>query len=158
MTQLETGAQAPDFALLNANDEEVALKDFAGKKVILYAYPAALTPGCTIEAIDFSAALGVFAQAGYSILGISPDSPVTLTSFTERNNLAITLLADPTRETLTAYGAWGDRELWGKVLPGVIRSTFVIEVDDTGEGKILSAEYGVRAKGHVQRLRDSLGI
>ncbi|MDR0784098.1 MAG: peroxiredoxin [Propionibacteriaceae bacterium] len=158
MTELCSGETAPRFTLTDPSGHQVSLEDFAGSKVILYAYPAALTPGCTVEAIDFSAALPEFAAAGYTVLGISPDEPETLALFVERHNLTVTLLADPGRHTLIAYGAWGERELWGKVITGVIRSTFVIEVNADGEGVIVEAEYRVRPTGHVARLRQALGV
>jgi len=158
MVELSKGTIAPDFQLLDSTGTSVCLKDFAGSKVVLYFYPAALTPGCTVEAIDFSAAKGAFAQAGYAIVGISPDEPEQLNKFVTHNDLSITLLGDPDLKVIKAYGAWGDRTLWGKVFTGVIRSTFVIDVDPSGEGHILDAQYGVRATGHVKRLRTELGV
>jgi len=158
MAELSKGAVAPDFQLLDAAGARVSLKDFAGSKVILYFYPAALTPGCTVEAIDFSAAKDAFTDAGYVIVGISPDEPDQLRKFVTHNDLSITLLGDPDLTVIKAYGAWGDRTLWGKVFTGVIRSTFVIDVDSGGEGRILEAQYGVRATGHVKRLRTDLGV
>jgi len=158
MVELFPGALAPDFQLSDANGASVTLKDFSGSKVILYFYPAALTPGCTVEAIDFSAAKDAFQAAGYAIVGVSPDDPDQLRKFVTHNDLSITLLGDPDLEVIKAYGAWGDRTLWGKVFTGVIRSTFVIDVDSSGEGRILVAQYGVRATGHVKRLRTELGV
>jgi len=158
MVELSKGAAAPDFSLTNADGSCIRMKDFAGSSVILYFYPAALTPGCTVEAIDFSAAKDDFSSAGYVILGVSPDDTEQLRTFVTQNNLRITLLADPDLEVIKAYGAWGDRTLWGKVFTGVIRSTFVIDVDDSGQGSIRDAQYGVRATGHVKRLRAELGV
>jgi len=158
MAELSLGAAAPDFQLVDVTGEPVSLKDFAGSKVILYFYPAALTPGCTVEAIDFSAAKDAFLQAGYAIVGVSPDEPEQLRKFITHNDLSITLLGDPELEVIKEYGAWGDRTLWGKVFTGVIRSTFVIDVDASGAGTILDAQYGVRATGHVKRLRTDLGV
>ena len=158
MAELVQGDQAPDFQLQEANGSWLSLASFAGLQVILYFYPAALTPGCTVEAIDFTAASPAFQQAGYTILGVSPDSSETLVKFATRNNLTITLLSDPGLEVVKAYGAWGDRTLWGKVFTGIIRSTFVIDMNADGVGTITDAEYGVRATGHVQRLRTALGV
>ncbi|MCL1907155.1 MAG: peroxiredoxin [Propionibacteriaceae bacterium] len=158
MAELVQGDQAPDFRLQDAQENWVSLSDYAGGKLILYFYPKAMTPGCTIEAVDFSASVDAFAQAGYSIAGVSPDKPASLMRFMERNDLTIKLLSDPEMECITPYGAWGDKTLWGKVINGLIRSTFIIDVDSHGKGKILEAEYGVRATGHVERLRTHLGI
>ena len=158
MAELSLGATAPDFQLTDVTGKPVCLTDFAGSKVILYFYPAALTPGCTVEAIDFSAAKDAFLQAGYAIVGVSPDEPDQLRKFITHNDLSITLLGDPDLEVIKEYGAWGDRTLWGKVFTGVIRSTFVIGVDASGAGTILDAKYGVRATGHVKRLRTDLGV
>jgi peroxiredoxin Q/BCP len=158
MTELAQGAQAPDFRLMDSQENWVSLKDYAGGKVIVYFYPKAMTPGCTIQAVDFSAALKDYAKAGYSIVGISPDKPASLSKFIDRNDLSITLLSDPDMTAINAYGAYGDKTLWGKVISGMIRSTFVVEVDSDGKGTILDAEYGVRATGHVERLSKHLGI
>ncbi|MDR0283414.1 MAG: peroxiredoxin [Propionibacteriaceae bacterium] len=158
MTELVAGEAAPGFSLLDAAGTRVSLADFAPGQVILYIYPAALTPGCTVEAIDFSAAAAAFAQAGYHILGLSPDSPDKLTRFVTKNDLTVTLLSDPELTVIKAYGGWGDRVIWGKALTGVIRSTFVIDVDAEGRGVIVDAQYGVRAKGHVDRLRTALQV
>jgi len=158
MVELSLGAPAPDFQLPDANGTMVSLKDFAGSKVVLYFYPAALTPGCTVEAIDFSAAKQAFLDAGYAIVGVSPDEVDQLRKFVTHNDLSIVLLGDPGLDVIKAYGAWGDRTLWGKVFTGVIRSTFVIDVDAEGNGVIVDAQYGVRATGHVKRLRTELGV
>jgi len=158
MVELSKGAVAPDFQLIDATGASVSLKDFAGSKVILYFYPAALTPGCTVEAIDFSAAKDAFASAGYEIVGVSPDEPDQLRKFVTHNDLSIMLVGDPDLEVIKSYGAWGDRTLWGKVFTGVIRSTFVLDVDSAGTGHVLDAHYGVRATGHVKRLRSELGV
>jgi len=158
MAELETGNIAPAFTLTDAFGKVVSLADYAGSKVILYFYPAALTPGCTVEAVDFTAAAPAFHEAGYRIIGISPDEQPRLEEFITQNNITITLLGDPDKDTIMAYGTWGERTLWGKVVTGLIRSTFVIDVDPSGTGVILDAQYAVRATGHVKRLRDSLGI
>ena len=158
MAEFVAGDAAPDFRLRDATGAWVSLSDFAGSKVILYFYPAALTPGCTVQAIDFSAASQVFKDTGYTILGVSTDEPEVLQEFALRYDLTIVLLSDPAAETTKAYGAWGERLLWGKMMTGLIRSTFIIDVDTEGKGRILDAEYSVRATGHVKRLRASLGL
>jgi peroxiredoxin Q/BCP len=136
----------------------VSLADFAHGRVIVYFYPAALTAGCTVEAVDFSSAAPDFDKAGYAIVGISPDEPGKLARFIERNDLTIALLSDPTLETIKAYGAWGDRTLWGKTMTGLIRSTIVVDVDAEGVGTVVQAQYSVRATGHVNRLKVALGV
>jgi len=158
MAQLVRGDQAPDFRLQDSNGTWVSLADYAPGKVILYFYPAALTPTCTVQAVDFSAALTDFREAGYTILGVSPDDPGTLKTFIGRNNLSVTLLSDPSMSTIQAYGAWGERLMWGKTITGLIRSTFIIDVDGEGKGTIQEAEYSVRGTGHVDRLREKLGF
>ncbi|MDR1079355.1 MAG: peroxiredoxin [Propionibacteriaceae bacterium] len=158
MAELAPGDPAPAFTLTDAFDRPVSLSDYAGGNVIVYFYPAALTPGCTIQAIDFSAAAKDFAAAGYAVVGISPDHPDKLARFTAQEHLHLELLADPDRRTIQDYGAWGARVIWGKSVEGVIRSTFVIKVDQAGQGAIVSAKYGVRAAGHVDRVRSALGI
>ncbi|MCL2482128.1 MAG: peroxiredoxin [Propionibacteriaceae bacterium] len=158
MVELTKDDAAPDFRLQDSSGAWVSMKDYAGRKLILYFYPAALTPGCTVEAIDFTQSAPAFNQAGYAIVGVSPDKPEKLERFITKHNLSITLLSDPDRTTLNAYGAWGERSLWGKVVTGVIRSTFVIDVTPQGTGTILEAQYGVRATGHVNRLRTTLGV
>lgn len=158
MTELNAGDQAPDFSLPNADGEQVSLKDFAGRKVVLYFYPAALTPGCTTQAVDFSSAHDEFDAAGYDVIGISPDDVAKLEKFTNTKDLKITLLSDPDREVISAYEAWGERKLYGKPVTGVIRSTFVISVDADGVGTIESVKHNVRATGSVERLGRELGI
>lgn len=158
MTQLQIGDQAPDFALPDASGQIIHLSDFAERQVIVYFYPAALTPGCTTEAIDFTAAAGDFAQAGYAIVGISPDQPDRLRRFAEKYSLAVQLLADPERTVLAAYGAWGERSLYGKTVTGVLRSTIVVAVDAAGQGTVERAMYRVKAAGHVARLKADLGV
>jgi len=158
MTQLVQGDPAPNFRLHDAHGNWVSLADFASSKVILYFYPAALTPACTVQAVDFSAALPELREAGYTVLGVSPDEQPRLQSFIAKHDLTVTLLSDPNLSTVKAYGAWGDRMLWGKNITGLIRSTFVIDVNSDGHGTILQANYAVRATGHVTRLRESLGI
>jgi peroxiredoxin Q/BCP len=150
--RLAPGDPAPDFTLLDADGNQVSLSALRGKKVIIYFYPAAMTPGCTKEACDFRDNLGVLAGAGLTVLGISPDSPGKLAKFRDKEALNFTLLADPDREVLRAYGAYGEKMNYGKKTVGVIRSTFVIGAD----GRVERAYYNVRATGHVERLRKDL--
>ncbi|MBB3676115.1 thioredoxin-dependent thiol peroxidase [Modestobacter versicolor] len=152
--RLAPGDPAPAFTLPDADGSEVSLTDYRGRRVIVYCYPAALTPGCTTQAVDFTAAAGDLAEAGLDIVGISPDAPEKLHRFREQEELAITLLADPDKQVLMAYGAYGPKKLYGKEVVGVIRSTFVIDA----EGKIEKAAYNVKATGHVAKLRRDLGL
>ena len=158
MAQLTPGDSAPAFTLLDADEKPVSLSDFAGGRVIVYFFPAALTPGCTTQAVDFDAALSDLAGAGYRVVGISPASPEKLARFREQAELSFTLLADPDKATLRAYEAYGTKVLYGKQIEGVIRSTFVIDVDDAGTGTVAVAQYNVRAAGHVAKLRRELGV
>src|SRR3954469_23754313 len=123
--RLSPGDQAPDFTLTSDTGEEVTLSELRGRKVIVYFYPAAMTPGCTTQACDFTDSLASLQGAGYDVLGISPDKPEKLAKFRERDALTITLLADPDRRTLEAYGAYGEKKMYGRTVQGVIRSTFV---------------------------------
>jgi len=153
-TRLAPGDAAPDFTLSDDRGDKVTLSDLRGKKVIVYFYPAAMTPGCTKEACDFSDSLDSLQAAGYTVLGISPDQPAKLAEFRQHDGLTITLLSDPERQVLEQWGAYGEKKLYGKVVEGVIRSTFV--VDETG--KIEVAQYNVKATGHVAKLRRELGV
>ncbi len=153
-TRLQPGDTAPDFTLPDDTGEEVTLSALRGGKVIVYFYPAALTPGCTKQANDFSESIETLAAEGYTVLGISPDKPEKLATFRERENLTITLLSDPTKEVMTAWGAFGEKKLYGKVVEGVIRSTIVLDADGTVE----VAQYNVKATGHVAKLRRDLGL
>jgi peroxiredoxin Q/BCP len=153
-TRLSPGDTAPDFTLSTDTGDEVSLSGLRGRKVIVYFYPAAMTPGCTTQACDFSDSLESLRGSGYEVLAISPDKPAKLAKFRERDGLGITLLSDPDRETLTAYGAFGEKKLYGKTVQGVIRSTFVVDE----EGQIEVAQYNVRATGHVAKLRRDLGL
>ena len=148
MTRLSPGDKAPAFTLLNAEGKKVTLSDFKGQKVVLYFYPAAMTPGCTKQACDFRDNLAVFNDAGFTVLGISPDKPEKLAAFVEKEQLTFPLLSDPSKETLTAYGAYGEKQMYGKTVTGVIRSTFFIDE----KGKVSQALYGVKATGHVAKL------
>jgi thioredoxin-dependent peroxiredoxin len=153
-TRLAPGDEAPDFTLPDADGNLVSLSKLRGQRVIVYFYPAAMTPGCTKEACDFTAALPDLTAAGTTVLGISPDSPAKLAKFREKEHLTFPLLSDPDKSVLTAYGAYGEKMNYGKTIMGVIRSTFVIDPD----GKIEKAMYAVKATGHVDRLRKDLGI
>lgn len=152
--RLEPGAKAPAFTLTDDKGEKVKLSDFAGKTVVLYAYPAAMTPGCTTQACDFRDSLSALQAAGIEVIGISPDSPEKLAKFREKDGLNFTLVSDPDKKVLTKYGAFGEKKMYGKTVTGVIRSTFVIDP----KGKIQEALYNVRAKGHVAKLRKDLDI
>lgn len=156
--RLTTGTPAPAFTLPDSEGNEVSLSDFAGRSVILYFYPAAMTPGCTTQAVDFSASLDAFTEAGYSVLGCSPDEVEKLSRFKDKSELGLTLLADPEKKVLNRYGAYGLRKLYGKEIEGVLRSTFVIDVDDEGNGVVRVAQYNVKATGHVAKLRRELGV
>jgi peroxiredoxin Q/BCP len=154
MDRLSPGDPAPDFTLPSDTGDEVSLADLRGKKVIVYFYPAAMTPGCTKQACDFTDSLDSLRGAGYEVLGISPDSPTKLARFREKDGLTIRLLSDADKAVMTAYGAFGEKKLYGKVVNGVIRSTFV--VDETG--RIEVAQYNVKATGHVAKLRRELAL
>lgn len=158
MAQLTEGSPAPAFTLPDADGRPVSLADYAGGRVIVYFYPAALTPGCTTQAVDFDAAHSELAAAGYQVVGISPDSVTKLATFRSRHDLGFPLLADPDLEVLKAYSAYGAKTLYGKTMQGVIRSTFVIDVDAAGQGVVAEAQYNVRATGHVAKLRRDLGV
>ena len=154
MTRLAVGDLAPTFTLTDQDDQAIALEDLRGGKVILYFYPAAMTPGCTKEACDFRDSLAPLQAAGYTVLGISRDEPVKLREFRERDGLTFDLLSDPDHHVHEEYGAWGEKMNYGKTVEGVIRSTFVLDAD----GRIEHALYNVRATGHVARLRTLLGV
>ncbi len=153
-TRLSAGDRAPDFTLTDDAGNDVALADLRGRKVIVYFYPAAMTSGCTKQACDFTDSLESLRGAGYDVVGISPDKPEKLAKFRERDALTITLLSDPDKSTMKAYGAFGEKKLYGKVVEGVIRSTFVVDAD----GAIELAQYNVKATGHVAKLRRDLGM
>jgi thioredoxin-dependent peroxiredoxin len=152
--RLAPGDQAPDFTLPDADGRQVSLSALRGQRVIIYFYPAAMTPGCTKEACDFRDSRQDLSEAGFAVLGISPDSPAKLAKFAEREGLTFPLLSDPDKTVLMAYGAYGEKMLYGKKSVGVIRSTFVVGAD----GAIDRAYYGVKATGHVARLRKDLGL
>jgi peroxiredoxin Q/BCP len=152
--RLSPGDTAPDFTLATDTGEEVTLSDLRGRKVIVYFYPAAMTPGCTKQACDFTDSLDSLRSAGYEVLGISPDKPAKLAKFRERDALTITLLSDPDKQVMQSYGAYGEKKLYGKVVEGVIRSTIVVDE----EGKVEVAQYNVKATGHVAKLNKDLGL
>lgn len=152
--RLEPGALAPDFTLLDDAGRPTSLRDFRGQRVILYVYPAAMTPGCTTQACDFRDNLNVLTAHGLVVLGLSPDAPAQLAKFRAKEGLTFRLLSDPDKEVLKAYGAYGDKQLYGKTVVGVIRSTFVIDAT----GVIESGAYAVKATGHVARLLRDLAV
>ena len=152
--RLSPGDAAPDFSLPTDSGDRLTLKDLRGRKVVLYAYPAAMTPGCTTQACDFRDSLASLQAAGYEVVGISPDKPEKLAKFRERDAITFPLVADEDKSVLTAYGAFGEKKNYGKTVQGVIRSTFVIDE----KGVIEHALYNVEATGHVAKLRRDLGI
>ncbi|MBC7278444.1 thioredoxin-dependent thiol peroxidase [Nocardioides sp.] len=154
MTRLEPGDVAPDFTLPDDTGAEVSLSSLRGRKVIVYFYPAAMTPGCTKQACDFTDSIDSLKAAGYEVIGVSKDKPAKLAKFRERDGLTITLASDEDLSVHKAYDAYGEKKLYGKVVEGVIRSTFVVDE----EGKIEVAQYNVKATGHVAKLRRDLGL
>ncbi|MDX6324867.1 MAG: thioredoxin-dependent peroxiredoxin [Nocardioidaceae bacterium] len=153
-TRLAPGDPAPDFTLTSDTGEQVSLAGLRGRKVIVYFYPAAMTPGCTKQACDFTDSLDSLHAQGFEVLGISPDKPEKLAKFRERDHLTITLLSDPDREVMNAWGTFGEKTMYGKKVQGVIRSTFVVGED----GNLELAQYNVKASGHVAKLRKDLGL
>jgi peroxiredoxin Q/BCP len=153
-TRLAPGDLAPDFELPTDDGGTLHLADLRGRKVVLYAYPAAGTPGCTKQACDFRDSLDSLQAAGYQVVGISPDKPEKLAKFRAAEGLTFPLVSDTDRAVMTAYGAFGEKKLYGKTVTGVIRSTFVIGADGTVE----QAQYNVKATGHVAKLRRDLGL
>ncbi|MBW1603169.1 thioredoxin-dependent thiol peroxidase [Streptomyces sp. JJ66] len=152
--RLQPGDTAPAFTLPDADGQQVSLADYSGRKVIVYFYPAALTPGCTKQACDFTDNLQLLADAGYEVIGVSPDKPEKLAKFREQESLKVTLVGDPSKEVLAAYGAFGEKQMYGRTVTGVIRSTIVVAEDGTVE----RALYNVRATGHVAKLLKDLSI
>lgn len=149
---VKIGDKAPDFCLMNQDNEEVCLKDFLGKWIILYIYVKDNTKSCTVESINFSSASGEFEKLGAKVIGVSPDSPKSHSGFAVKQNLNLTLLSDPEHKMLEAYGAWGKKKMYGKEYMGVIRSTFIINP----KGKIAAAWTKVRVKGHVEEVKQKL--
>jgi len=154
MPRLETSQTAPTFTLIDHAGRSVSLSDFAGRKLIIFFYPAAMTPGCTKEACDFRDSLVRLQQAGYDVVGISPDKPDKLARFVDKESLTYPLLSDPDRSVMDAYGAYGEKTLYGKKVTGVIRSTIVVGPD----GTIVLPKYNVKATGHVAALSKALGL
>ncbi|WP_067836450.1 thioredoxin-dependent thiol peroxidase [Nocardia lijiangensis] len=152
--RLSPGDTAPAFTLPDADGKEVSLADYRGRKVIVYFYPAASTPGCTKQACDFRDNLSELNDAGIDVLGISPDKPAKLAKFRDAEGLTFPLLSDPERAVLAAWGAFGEKTMYGKTVTGVIRSTFLVDE----QGTIEVAQYNVRATGHVAKLRRDLSV
>jgi peroxiredoxin Q/BCP len=152
--RLTQGDKAPAFSLSDADGTTVKLADFKGRKVIVYFYPAASTPGCTKQACDFRDSLAQLNDAGLAVIGISPDKPEKLAKFRDAEGLTFPLLSDPDKKVLAAWGAFGEKKLYGKTVQGVIRSTFV--VDENGDIEV--AQYNVKATGHVAKLRRDLSV
>ncbi|MFF2557509.1 thioredoxin-dependent thiol peroxidase [Nocardia sp. NPDC058058] len=152
--RLSPGDAAPAFTLPDADGKDVSLSDYSGRKVIIYFYPAASTPGCTKQACDFRDSLAELNEAGLEVIGISPDKPAKLAKFRDAEGLTFPLLSDPDKATLQAYGAFGEKTMYGKTVTGVIRSTFLVDES----GKIEVAQYNVRATGHVAKLRRDLSV
>jgi thioredoxin-dependent peroxiredoxin len=153
-SRLQPGDLAPDFTLPDADGNPVSLSGFRGRRVIIYFYPAASTPGCTKEACDFRDNLAELNDAGVDVVGISPDKPAKLAAFRDAEGLTFPLLSDPDKQVLTAWGAFGEKQMYGKTVTGVIRSTFLIDAD----GQIEEALYNVKATGHVTKLRKDLKV
>ena len=152
--RLQPGDPAPDFTLPDADGRSVSLTDFRGRRVIVYFYPAASTPGCTTEACDFRDNLAELNDAGVDVLGVSPDKPAKLAAFRDAEGLTFPLLADTDKQVLTAWGAFGEKQMYGKTVTGVIRSTFLVDA----EGTVEQALYNVKATGHVAKLRRDLEV
>ncbi|WP_341242638.1 thioredoxin-dependent thiol peroxidase [uncultured Nocardioides sp.] len=152
--RLSPGDPAPDFTLLDDAGNEVSLSSLRGRKVVVYFYPAAMTPGCTKQACDFTATQDAFREEGYEVLGISPDKPEKLARFRDKEALGIRLLSDPDKAVMSAWGAFGEKKMYGKVVQGVIRSTFVVDE----QGAVEVAQYNVKATGHVAKLRRDLSL
>ena len=152
MAHLKIGDNAPDFELMDQESKKTSMRDFKGKWIVLYFYPKDNTPGCTIEAIAFTQALKQFEKDGCVILGVSPDSVESQCKFIERQNLKIKLLSHPEREAYEKYGAWGEKNMYGKKYMGVIRSTFLIDP----KGEIAYIWPRVSPRGHAEDVRDKL--
>jgi peroxiredoxin Q/BCP len=147
--RLEVGDKAPAFSLPDADGNTVKLSDYKGRRVIVYFYPAASTPGCTKQACDFRDSLSELNGAGLDVVGISPDKPAKLAKFRDDQKLTFPLLSDPDREVLTAWGAYGEKTMYGKTVLGVIRSTFVVDE----KGKIAEAQYNVKAAHTTTKIQ-----
>jgi peroxiredoxin Q/BCP len=152
--RLSPGDPAPDFSALDADEKTRTLKEFRGENLVLYFYPAALTPGCTKQACDFRDNLKLLADSDFAVVGVSPDKPAKLAKFRETHDLTFPLLSDPDKKILEAYGAWGEKTMYGKKVTGVIRSTVVVDP----KGKVRKAFYNVKATGHVAKLLRDLAL
>ena len=152
--KLQPGTDAPDFTLPQAGGKPVSLADYRGRNVIVYFYPQAATPGCTTEACDFRDSLASLQDAGYEVLGVSPDGLDALAEFTGDLALTFPLLADEDHAVALAYGAWGEKLVDGEITEGIVRSTVVVDPD----GKVALAQYQVKAQGHVAALKRELGV
>lgn len=152
--KITVGATAPDFSLPDDSGNTVSLCDYRGQNVILYFYPAASTPGCTREANDFQQALPELAEAGYAVIGVSPDDQARIAKFRADGGFEFPLLSDPERDVLSEWGAYGEKKVYGKTVLGVIRSTFVIDPS----GVVTNAMYNVKATGHVAKVRREIGV
>jgi peroxiredoxin Q/BCP len=152
--RLAVGDKAPAFSLSDADGKAVKLSDYKGRKVVVYFYPAASTPGCTKQACDFRDSLTELNEAGLDVIGISPDKPEKLAKFRDAEGLTFPLLSDLERKVLIEWGAFGEKSMYGKTVQGVIRSTFVVDE----KGKIEVAQYNVKATGHVAKLRRDLAV
>jgi peroxiredoxin Q/BCP len=153
-SRLQVGDKAPAFSLADADGNTVSLDDYRGRKLVVYFYPAASTPGCTKEACDFRDNLSELNEAGLDVVGISPDKPAKLAKFRDAEALTFPLLSDPDRDVLTAWGTYGEKKMYGKTVLGVIRSTFVVDE----KGTIVLAQYNIKATGHVAKLRRDLSV
>ena len=153
-TRLTPGDTAPDFTLPDADGKPVSLADYRGRRVVVYFYPAAGTPGCTKQACDFRDSLAELNGAGLDVLGISPDKPAKLAKFRDKEGLTFPLLSDADKDVLNAWGTFGEKQMYGKTVQGVIRSTFVVDE----KGKIEVAQYNVKATGHVAKLRRDIAV
>jgi peroxiredoxin Q/BCP len=154
MSRLTKGDLAPDFTLPTADGGSLTLSDLRGGSVVVYFYPAAGTPGCTTQACDFRDSLASLTAHGYAVVGVSPDTPAKLAAFAATEHLTFPLVSDPEHQVLAAWGAWGEKTLYGKTVTGVIRSTVVLDP----AGVVTLAQYNVKATGHVAKLRRDLGI
>jgi peroxiredoxin Q/BCP len=153
-SRLQVGDAAPEFSLPDSTGKQVSLADYKGRSVVVYFYPAAGTPGCTKQACDFRDNLAELDNAGFDVVGISPDKPAKLAKFVEAEGLTFPLLSDEDRSVMQEWGAYGEKQNYGRTITGVIRSTFVVDPD----GKIAKAAYNVRATGHVAKLRKDIGV
>lgn len=151
---LDTGDTAPDFTLPRDGGGEVSLSDFAGKPVVVYFYPRDDTPGCTTEAVEFSADLDAFEALGATVIGISKDSVKSHDKFREKHGLGVVLASDENGDTCERYGVWGEKSMYGKTFMGITRATFLIGPD----GKIARVWPKVKVAGHVAEVLDALRV